>query len=73
MQHIAAMLRGDADPLLEPLKDKKEGKEGKEGKANKAILLAPTRSVCPLQLATVSARPAWEIGVGLRSQGCGRV
>ena len=47
-QHIAAMLRGDTDPLLEPLKEKKEGKEGKDaegkGAGSKAILLAPSRS-----------------------------
>ena len=42
-QHVAAMLRGDADPLLlEPMltKPHKEGKVPKEGKA---ILLAPSR------------------------------
>ena len=42
------MLRGDTDPLLEPLKEKKEGKEGKDaegkGAGSKAIMLAPSRS-----------------------------
>ncbi|GAX77428.1 hypothetical protein CEUSTIGMA_g4873.t1 [Chlamydomonas eustigma] len=46
-QHVAAMLRGDVDPLLEPLtkSDAKANKHGKEGhnKDGKTILLAPSR------------------------------
>jgi hypothetical protein len=46
-QHVAALLRGDVDPLLEPLNksDAKANKPWKEGrsKEGKAILLAPSR------------------------------